>query len=208
VQAFEMEELMHARTPVLPVLSYLFRRLEDRFDGAPTLLVLDEAWVFLDHPAFAGRIREWLKTLRKRNVSVIFATQSLADVQGSSIAPAIVESCASRIFLPNPQATEPQLRAIYAGFGLNDRQIGIIGHAQPKRDYYYQSRLGNRLFDLDLGPVALAFAAAGKPEDQRAIDTVVTGHGSSEFASAWLRHRGLGWAADLIDRYRVSKEKQ
>ncbi len=96
----------------------------------------------------------------------------MADVQSSGIAPAIIESCPSRIFLPNPQATEPQLRATYAGFGLNDRQISIIAQAQPKRDYYYQSRLGNRLFDLDLGPIALAFAAAGHQEDQRAIDQV------------------------------------
>jgi len=198
VQGFEMEDLMHGRTAVLPVLSYLFRRLEDRFDGAPTLLVLDEAWVFLDDPAFAGRIREWLKTLRKRNVSVIFATQSLADVQGSSIAPAIIESCASRIFLPNPQATEPQLRATYASFGLNDRQIAIIAHAQPKRDHYYQSRLGNRLFDLDLGPVALAFAGAGSPEDQRALDKVSQACDPSDFPQAWLRHRGLQWAAELL----------
>jgi hypothetical protein len=64
----------------------------------------------------------------------------------------IIESCASRIFLPNPQATEPQIRTIYEGFGLNSRQIEIVATAQPKRDYYYQSRLGNRLFDLDLGP--------------------------------------------------------
>ena len=89
-------------------------------------------------------IRQWLKTLRKKNVSVIFATQSLADIKDSSIAPAIIESCASRIFLPNPQATEPQIRTIYEGFGLNSRQIEIVATAQPKRDYYYQSRLGNR----------------------------------------------------------------
>src|SRR4029077_19446541 len=98
---------------------------------------------------------------------------SLADVQRSTIAPAIVESCASRIFLPNAQAVEPQLRSIYEGFGLNDRQIAIIAHAQPKRDYYYQSRLGNRLFDLGLGPIALAFAGTASPIDQRAIDRVV-----------------------------------
>jgi type IV secretion system protein VirB4 len=201
VQGFEMEELMHGRTAVLPVLSYLFRRLEERFDGSPTLLVIDEAWVFLDDPAFAGRIREWLKTLRKRNVAVIFATQSLADVQRSTIAPAIIESCASRIFLPNPQATEPQLRATYASFGLNDRQIAIIATAQPKRDYYYQSRLGNRLFDLGLGPLALGFAASGTPADQRAIDRVVNEHGVSAFPSLWLRERGLRWAADLLQTF-------
>ena len=201
-----MEELMHGRTAVLPVLTYLFRRLEDRFDGSPTLLILDEAWVFLDDPFFAGRIREWLKTLRKRNVSVVFATQSLADVQRSSIAPAIVESCASRIFLPNPQATEPQLRAIYQGFGLNDRQISIIAQAQGKRDYYYQSRLGNRLFDLDLGPVALAFAATAGPNDQRAMDRVLHAVGHAQFLTAWLRYRGLEWAADLLERQRTSEE--
>ncbi len=62
------------------ILTYLFHRLEERFDGRPTLLILDEAWIFLDHPLFAARIREWLKTLRKKNVAVVFATQSLADM--------------------------------------------------------------------------------------------------------------------------------
>jgi type IV secretory pathway VirB4 component len=190
------------------VLSYLFRRLEERFDGPPALLVLDEAWVFLDDPAFAGRIREWLKTLRKRNVSVVFATQSLADVQRSTIAPAIIESCASRIFLPNPQAVEPQLKAIYEGFGLNDRQITIVAQAQPKRDYYYQSRLGNRLFDLGLGPVALAFAGTSTPEDQRAIDRVLEGAGAKGFPAAWLSDRGLPWAAELLQQHSTSQENR
>jgi len=107
-QCFEMEELMHSKALALPVLTYLFHKLEARFDGKPTLLVLDEAWVFLDDPVFSERIREWLKVLRKKNVSVIFATQSLADVANSSIAPALIESCPSRIFLPNGRATEPQ----------------------------------------------------------------------------------------------------
>ncbi|KND59162.1 Conjugative transfer protein TrbE [Candidatus Burkholderia verschuerenii] len=201
VQCFEMEELMTSRAAVLAVLGYLFARFEQRFDGTPTLLILDEAWLFLDDPVFAARIRQWLKTLRKKNVSVIFATQSLADVQQSSIAPAIVESCASRIFLPNPQATEPQIRTIYESFGLNRRQIEIVATAQPKHDYYYQSRVGNRLFDLDLGPVALAFAGASTPPDQRDIERVFDAAGASGFPSAWLRHRGLDWAADLLPAY-------
>jgi type IV secretion system protein VirB4 len=97
VHCFEMEALMGEGGAVLPVLTYLFHRLEERFDGRPTLLVLDEAWVFLDNPVFAARIREWLKVLRKKNVAVVFATQSLADIAGSSIAPAIIESCPQRL---------------------------------------------------------------------------------------------------------------
>jgi type IV secretion/conjugal transfer VirB4 family ATPase len=209
VQCFEMEELMHSKAAVAAVLSYLFARFEERFDGAPTLLILDEAWLFLDDPLFAARIRQWLKTLRKKNVSVIFATQSLADIKDSSIAAAIIESCASRIFLPNPQACEPQIRGIYQDFGLNDRQIEIIANATPKRDYYYQSRLGNRLFDLDLGPVALAFTASASPIQQRAIDQVQQAHRPADFAATWLRHCGLDWAADLITTYSsVRKERQ
>jgi type IV secretion system protein VirB4 len=189
------------------VLTYLFRRLEERFDGAPTLLVLDEAWVFLDDPTFSGRIREWLKTLRKRNVSVVFATQSLADIQRSAIAPALVESCPSRLFLPSPQATEPQLRGVYEGFGLNDRQIEIIARAQPKRDYYYQSRLGGRLFDLDLGPIAMAFAGASRPEDHLLMDRLLRGGAADGFARAWLKSRGLDWAAELAAGFSISKEQ-
>src|SRR3546814_590716 len=201
VRAFEMEQLMHARGAVLPVLTYLFHRLERRIDGAPTLLVLDEAWTFLDDPLFAGRIREWLKTLRKKNVSVVFATQSLADIQRSAIAPALVDSCPSRIFLPSPQALEPQLRGVYESFGLNACQIELIAHGQPKRDYYYQSRAGNRLFDLDLGPVALAFAGASTPADPRSLDRVLEDAGVPGFAGAWLRQCGLGWAADLLSGF-------
>jgi type IV secretory pathway VirB4 component len=112
-----------------------------------------------------------------------------------------VESCASRIFLPNPQATEPQIRVIYEGFGLNSRQIEIVATGQPKRDYYYQSRLGNRVFDLGLGPVTLAFAGSSTPDDQRSIDAVFAATNSADFTAAWLRYRGLGWAADLIPSF-------
>ena len=199
VQCFEMEELMHEEGAVLPVLTYLFHRLEERFDGRPTLLILDEAWVFLDNPAFAARIREWLKVLRKRNVAVIFATQSLSDIANSSIAPAIIESCPSRIFLPNDRAIEPQAKAIYEQFGLNERQIGIIARATPKRDYYYQSRQGNRLFELGLGPVALAFCGASSKQDQALISRILAEHGREGFASNYLKERNLEWAADLIE---------
>lgn len=196
-QCFEMEALMHQPALVLPVLTYLFQRLESRFDGRPTMLILDEAWVFLDNPIFADRIREWLKVLRKQNVSVIFATQSLSDIANSSIAPAIIESCPSRIFLPNDRAEEPQQRETYQAFGLNPRQIEIIARATPKRDYYFQSRAGNRLFDLNMGPVALSFCAAASKEDQRLIGEVSTRH-AGDFGHHWLNLRGLAWAADLI----------
>lgn len=206
IQCFETEELMHSPSVVLPVLTYLFHRLEERFDGGPSLLILDEAWVFLDNPIFAARIREWLKVLRKKNVSVVFATQSLADIANSTIAPAIVESCPQRIFLPNDRAIEPQARTVYQHFGLNDRQIELIAHATPKRHYYLQSRRGNRLFELGLGPIAKAFCGASSSSDQTLMDSLIAEHGLGGFVAAFLTAKGLDWAANLLADFPMETE--
>ncbi|HVR58427.1 MAG TPA: conjugal transfer protein TrbE [Pseudolabrys sp.] len=197
VQVFETDGLIG--TAVAPaVLSYLFHRIEARFDGRPTLLIIDEGWLALNDADFAGKLREWLKTLRKKNASVVFATQSLADIDGSAIAPVIIESCPTRILLPNDRAIEPQIMAIYRRFGLNDRQIEILARAIPKRDYYCQSRRGNRLFELGLGEVALAFTAASLKADQTLIDGVLAEHGQAGFLTGLLKARELAWACDLI----------
>jgi len=197
VQAFETEGLI-GTSAASAVLTYLFHRIEDRLDGRPTLLIVDEGWLALDDKGFAGQLREWLKTLRKKNASVVFATQSLSDIDASSIAPAIIESCATRLLLPNERAIEPQIMAIYRRFGLNDRQIEILSCAMPKRDYYCQSRRGNRLFDLGLSDVALALCATSAKTDQAEIEQVLKDHGRDGFLAAWLLFKGLAWAADLI----------
>ncbi|SHJ41376.1 type IV secretion system protein VirB4 [Roseomonas rosea] len=197
VQAFETEGLIGGGAAPA-VLAYLFHRIGDRLDGRPTLLIVDEGWLALDDDGFAAQLREWLKTLRKKNASVVFATQSLADIDGSAIAPAIIESCQTRLLLPNERAIEPQITTIYRRFGLNDRQIEILSRATPKRDYYCQSRRGNRLFELGLSEVALALCAASSKTDQAAIEAILAEHGRDGFLSAWLRARDVGWAADLI----------
>ena len=197
VQAFETEGLIG--TEAAPaVLAYLFHRIEDRLDGSPTMIIVDEGWLALDDEGFAGQLREWLKTLRKKNASVIFATQSLSDIDGSAIAPAIIESCQTRLLLPNERAIEPQITAIYRRFGLNDRQIEIIARAMPKRDYYCQSRRGNRLFELGLSEVALSLCAASSRQHQARIAQVCARSGRDGFLAAWLRESDLGWAADMI----------
>ncbi len=200
-QTFEMAELMSNKAALAPVLTYIFRNLEKRFDGRPTLLILDEAWLFLDQGAFAAKIREWLKTLRKFNVAVVFATQSLADIARSSIAPALIESCPTRIFLPNPDAQTPQIAEFYSAFGLNAQQVRIIASATPKREYYYQSSSGNRLFELGLGPLTLAAVGASSPGDQQMISAILAEHGADNFAAAYYAAKGhADVAAYLAER--------
>lgn len=204
VQAFEMGELMSSADALAAVLPCLVHTLEARFDGRPTLLILDEAWAYLRDSAFANQIQAWLKTLRKKNVAVVFATQELADVEASTIAATILEACPTRIFLANDRAREPRTRAFYEELGLNARQIALIGDAAPKRDYYVQTRGGARLIDLALGPAALAFLGASTPLDQRAVDSVLAKTGRSGFAAAWLEHKGLVDAALALRRFTLA----
>ena len=196
---FEMEEIMARQKAAAPALLHLFDRLEERFDGSPTLLILDEAWLFLDSPIFAARIREWLKTLRKKNVAVVFATQSLADIAESAIAPALIESCPTRIYLPNERAFEPQQRQAYERFGLNETEIDLIATAQRKRHYYYASPRGRRLFELALGPIALAFCAAADPAIRALMTSIERQPSALPFWRRFLIARQLGWVLDALD---------
>lgn len=201
-QAFETEQLMRQPAAVVPVLTYLFHRLEDRFaaegtGGRPTLLVLDEAWVFLADGTFAAKIHEWLKVLRKRNVAVVFATQSLADIQASPIAPALIENCPTRLFLPNPRALEPNVRSVYEAFGLNEQQLRLLSSATPKREYYYQSREGNRLFELSLGRLALALCGSSAHADRALADRILRDHPREAFAAQFLHSKGIDEHAAL-----------
>ncbi len=203
---FELEALMGTPSAVAPVLSALFHHLERGFDGRPTLLILDEAWLFLGETAFAAKIREWLKTLRKRRVAVVFATQSLDDIAASSIASSLIESCPTQVFLPNPRAMEPSSARLYAGFGLNRRQIELIAFATPKRAYYWRQPRGRRLFDLRLTGVALALCGAGSPEDQTLIDAILAasdsgGEPPEDFARRFLTAKGVSDVQSVFDAF-------
>jgi len=196
---FEMEKLMEMPRMVGPVLSYLFHRIEDRFDGRPTLLILDEAWLFLDSPIFRGRIKNWLKTLRKANVAVVCAMQTVEDTLNSGIAASLLESCPARIFLPNARALEPSTMTAYQSLGLNERQIEIVAGAAPKSEYYFQSPSGCRLFELNMGPVQMAFCGTSRAEDREAMWGIIRDYGWEQFVPRYLEQRGIGELAAVLN---------
>jgi type IV secretion system protein VirB4 len=111
--------------PILrtPAMMYLFHCVEQRLDGTPTILVVDEGWKALDDPVFVARIRDWEKTIRKRNGIVGFATQSASDALSSQIASAIIEQAATQIFMPNPKA---QADEYCGGFGLTAHELDLV----------------------------------------------------------------------------------
>ncbi|HAT1822774.1 TPA: conjugal transfer protein TrbE [Legionella pneumophila] len=188
---FEIEHLMGLGEKfALPVLLYLFRRIETSLDGRPTLILLDEAWLMLAHPVFKNKIAEWLDSMAKKNCAVFMATQHLSHAAKSGILDIIVESTATKIFLPNLYARDPETCVIYERMGLNPRQIDIIAQAQPKRDYYYVSEKGQRLYQLALGSMALAFVGATDPDSIARMKQLELKYGDG-WVSQWLTEKGI-----------------
>lgn len=188
---FELEELMGMGDKyALPVLLYLFRRIEEALDGRPTLIILDEAWIMLGHPVFREKIREWLKTLAKKNCAVLMATQNISDASSSGILDVLVESTATKIFLPNIYAAQEDGSELYKRMGLNKRQIQIISEATPKQDYYTVSESGCRLYELALSPIALAFVGATDKYSLKRIQTLEKQWGT-RWPLKWLEEKGV-----------------
>jgi type IV secretion system protein VirB4 len=155
---FEMEHVMNlGERYVLPLLFYLFRRIERELNGQPSLIILDEAWVYLSHPLFSAKIREWLKVLRKANCALIMASQSLSDVEGSDIGDVISQECRTKVFLANGSAGTPVQSTAYYRLGLSEEDVGIIESLTPKREYYAVSERGRAVFNLALGSTELSY---------------------------------------------------
>jgi type IV secretion system protein VirB4 len=196
----EMGHLMQMGAPVIvPALLYLFRRVEQQLTGAPTLLILDEAWLFLSHPVFAERLQAWLKTLRKKNVFVVFATQEVADAsRNPALQSTILSACPTKIYLADPEATTPAMAADYERLGLSPTEIETIAGMAKKRDYYVRSTLGRRVFTLALGPAQLTFAGMASERDHRFLDQMVATREPGDYAQAMLEHRGVTWAVQAL----------
>lgn len=197
---FEVDELMMlGEQNAIPVLLYLFRRFEKSLTGQPAILSLDEAWVMLGHKVFREKMREWLKELRKKNCAVIVATQSLSDAVRSGLIDTLLEQCPTKILLPNKEAdlqgTEenPGPAELYRMFGLNDNEIWLLSHGQYKRDYYYKSPLGRRMFQLGLGPLALSFVAVSDKDTLREVKAHEEENGV-DWPIHWLVKKGVDYA--------------
>ena len=188
-QVFEMNQVINNKKGITPLLSYIFRRIENSLDGNPCIIILDECWMFFDNPIFAAKIREWLKVLRKKNCSVIFATQELGDILNSKLFTTVLDACQTKVFLPNPNAFADNYIPIYQKFGLNKTEIEIISKATKKKEYYYKSTKGSRLFELDLKEKTLSLIASSDlPKQNKAKELKEIYRNANDFTREWLSY--------------------
>jgi type IV secretion system protein VirB4 len=193
-QVYELSHIMPLKEKaVVPVLLLLFHRIEERLTGARTLIALEEAWLYLSHPVFAPKLREWLKTLRKLHAGVVFVTQQLSDVFASPLCDPILESCKTKILLPNAEA-DGATKEFYRRVGLSDHQIAMLAAAVPKREYWFHGPDGCAMIDLALTQEELAVVGAGSMDDVRLTRSLTLRH-TDDYPARVFETYGLNAAA-------------
>ncbi len=168
---FEMGEMLKDKYAIGPVLLYLFHRIQKSLDGRGTMIVLDEAWALIDNPIFAPKIKDWLKTLRKLNTFVVFATQSVEDAAKSSISDTLVQQTATQIFLPNLKATDVYREV----FMLSEREFSLVRTTDPSSRFFLLKQDNDGVIArIDLGGMDdVIRVLSGKVETIALLDQIV-----------------------------------
>jgi type IV secretion system protein VirB4 len=188
---FDMTQILDDPAVRTPAMMYLFHRVEERLDGSPAIIVVDEGWKALDDDVFVRRIKDWEKTIRKRNGIVGFATQSAQDALESRIASAIIEQAATQIFMANPKA---RAEDYVGGFGLTTHEYELV-RSLPDSAHCFLVKHGNEsvVARLNLGgEQELLTILSGRERSVRILDELRAVHGDAPEA----------WYDALIERTR------
>lgn len=192
---FEMDGLFRINNKkyIYPLIKYLFKLIIDKvkIGNNPSLIILDEAWKFLDTPVFENEIQEWLRELRKYNCSVVFATQNLAETFESNINKTILQECHTKVMLPNENVANPVIRNYYVSMGFNDNEIeNMIRRATPKKHYYIAKGNDRRLVDLalDLRPLLFALITGSGADSAKLAKEMKLKYGDDFVFYWWKRY--------------------
>lgn len=180
---FDMTAILDDPVARTPALLYFFHRVEQRLDGTPAIIVVDEGWKALDDDVFVRRIKDWEKTIRKRNGIVGFATQSAQDALESRIASAIIEQAATQIFMINPKARADDY---VDGFGLTPHEFELV-RTLPDSSHCFLIKHGHEsvVARLNLsGEKDILTILSGREETVRIFDEIQASGGLAP--EAWM----------------------
>jgi len=180
---FDMTALLDNPALRTPAMMYLFHRVDERLDGSPSMIVIDEGWKALDDDVFVHRLKDWMKTIRKRNGVVGFATQSASDAIESKIAATIIEQSATQLFMSNPKA---QASDYCDGFGLTAHELDLVRSLPEHLRCVLIKQGGNSVVArLDMGNMPDAITVlSGREASVRILDALRRDHGDAP--SEWM----------------------
>ncbi len=147
---YDMTDFLDNEEIRTPLMAYLFHRVEKLIDGRRIIIVIDEFWKALADEGFRDLAQNKLKTIRKQNGLMLFATQSPRDAINSPIAHTIIEQCPTQVFMPNSRGS----RADYVdGFKLTEREFELIARelSNESRRFIVKQGHNSIVAELNLG---------------------------------------------------------
>ena len=182
--AFDMTHILPDATIRRPLTQYLFYLVEQLLDGRRLVTWLDEFSKLIEDPAFQSLTVDGLKTWRKRNGVLAFATQSPSDVTASPLARTIIEQTPTKIFFPNKEVGREDC---ISAFGLSVREFALLSThlAASPRSFLIKQTHASVVASLDLSalPAALRVLSA-RTQTLSELSALLRAHGDE--SAAWL----------------------
>ena len=181
---FDMTDFLDNADIRTPVMLYLFHRIDQLLTGERMIICIDEFWKALGDEAFRRFAQDGLKTYRKRNALMVFATQSPADALKSDISHSILEQVATKIMLPNPFGAR---RDYVDGFALSEAEFKLVREDLSPESHKFLVKQGHDsvVVELDLSGLDDALAVlSGRAETTAQVDEIIAEVGSDP--AAWL----------------------
>lgn len=125
---FDGTEFLDNKDICSPITFYILYRVTQLLDGRRVIIFMDEFWKWISDSVFADFAYNKLKTIRKLNGFLIAATQSPDEILKHEISRAVVEICATQIFLANPRANQ---KDYIEGFKVTPEEYEIIKNLDP-----------------------------------------------------------------------------
>ena len=176
VQGFDMTAILDDPVARTPAMMALFHKIESMLDGAPTIIVIDEGWKALDDEVFVRKLKDWEKTIRKRNGIIGFTTQSAQDALNSKISSAIIEQAATQIFMANPKGLEEEY---VEGFGLSQHEFELVKNL-PSKSHCFLIKNGRECVVARLnlsGEQKILSVLSGGEHSVRVLDNLLNDNG-------------------------------
>jgi len=153
-QCFDFQKMSQYPEILEPLLFYILHRAnaviaDKEITSAFKAFFIDEAWVFLKNPSIQRYVVEALKTWRKHNAAMVLSTQSLDELRRSDILDVIIESCATKIFLANPDMDRDLYRR---QFHLNENEVELIAGLIPKQQFLIKTPELAKVANLTVDP--------------------------------------------------------
>jgi type IV secretion system protein VirB4 len=181
---YDMTDFLDNEEIRTPLMAYLFHRVEQLIDGRRIIIVIDEFWKALADEGFRDLAQNKLKTIRKQNGLMLFATQSPRDAINSPIAHTIIEQCPTQVFMPNSRGS----RADYVeGFKLTEREYELIARelSNESRRFIVKQGHNSVVAELNLGGFDDELAVlSGRTANVELADTIRSQTGDDP--EAWL----------------------